>query len=94
MFLRQLLPFVLSGNNGRVTDALLQVDKFIFYGLYLIYKHAYSSLSAIIGHLLQHGRRHFLPPYEDAPFQALQWPLRSDRHEAHAWSGIGATVRV
>ena len=40
MLFRQFLPFILSGNDGRVTNALLQVDKLVLYGLYLINKHA------------------------------------------------------
>ena len=45
MFPCQLLPLVLTGNDSRVANALLQIHKFIFYSLHFIYKHVNSSLS-------------------------------------------------
>lgn len=38
MFLRQLLPFFLTGNDRRVADLLFQVHEFILHGLYFIHK--------------------------------------------------------
>ena len=44
VFLRQFLPFVLTGDDRRVADLLFQVHEFIFHGLDFIHKRAHKVL--------------------------------------------------
>ena len=41
VFLRQFLPFILTGDDRRVADLLFQVHEFVLYGLDFIHKRAH-----------------------------------------------------